>query len=263
VDGGYIANGRSSWNSGSSRCDWFLNNGLIKQEGQPPAMRCFFVRAADAKIINNWDVAGMKGTSSGDIELNEVFVPEYHTAETTDLLGGTSPGSLIHQSPIYSMPLLPFVLGEVMPVVVGAYRGAANDFQKLTEQRFTTFTSAKVLGKQTAQMRIGHGQTGAALAEDMLENYIAEIDRPDIGRFKSLEARAAAKRNVSLVTELSSSGINCLFKRAGAGAWRNDSSLQRFFRDLNMLTVHGFLDLEVATETYGRVLVGLPPESPL
>ena len=263
VDGGYIANGRSSWNSGSSRCDWFLNNGLIKVEGQLPTMRCFFVRAKDANIIDNWNVAGMKGTSSGDIELKDVFVPEYHTTETLGLLGGTSPGSLIHKAPIYSMPLLPFVLGEVMPVVVGAYRGAANDFKKLTEERFTTFTSAKVLSKQTAQMRIGHGQTGAALAEAMLENYIAEIDRTDVDRFKPLEARAATKSKVSMVTDFCSSGINYLFKGAGAGAWRNESSLQRFFRDLNMLTVHGFLDLEVATETYGRILVGLPPESPL
>ena len=47
------------------------------------------------------------------------------------------------------------------------------------------------LSKQTAQMRIGYGQTGAALVERRLENYIARIDRPDIDRFKPLEARLA------------------------------------------------------------------------
>ena len=42
--------------------------------------------------------------------------------------------------------------------------------------------------------------------------------------------------------------------------FRDDSPLQRIFRDLSMLRVHGFLDLETGSQALGRVSLGLPPQ---
>lgn len=260
---GFLASGKSSWNSGSAKSDWYIASGMIKREGQPPEFRVFLVPTKDAIYIENWDVAGMRGTSSSDMELRDVFVPEYHTALTGDIMDGRSPGSKVHANPMYSLPLNPFIMGEVLPVIVGAYRGAANTFKTLTEQRFSTYSAAKVAGKQSAQMRIGHGMAGAEVAEDLLSVYINAIDNADPDKMRAPEVRAAFKARVGMILEYCTNGINHLVHGAGAGAFRNDCALQRLFRDINMLRVHGLLDVETATETYGRILMGLPNEAPI
>ncbi|MES2492527.1 MAG: acyl-CoA dehydrogenase family protein [Pseudomonadota bacterium] len=265
VDGGFTASGRSAWNSGSNAAEWVLCSGMVPPaaEGQPPELRVFLVPAADATFIPNWEVAGMKGTSSNDMALDGTFVPEYRTARTLDVLDGRSPGASIHANPIYSLPILPFILGEVVPVVVGAYRGAADEYQRQTAERHHTFTAAKVASKQTAQIRVGRGQTGAALAEAMLKDYVELLSNPDPDALRDPLVRAGIKSRVAAITEFCWAGINELMNGAGANAFRSDSPLQRFQRDINMLHVHGFLDVESASETYGRMILGLPPETPI
>ena len=263
VDGGYIANGLSQWNSGSSRADWFLNSGLIMDGDAVQGVVAFMVPAGEVDIIDNWDMAGMRGTSSGDAGLNDVFVPHHRTVPVEDLLNGQAPGSKLHAKPIYSLPVLPFVLGETMPVMTGAYRGAADAFKRLTEDRHSTFTAAKVQNRQTAQMRIGHGQAGADIAQTLLKDYIAFIDNTDPDEMRKLETRAKARARVGMVADYVYQGINQMMLGAGGGAYRNTSPLQRFLRDMNVLRVHGFLDTETATETLGRVELGLEPNCPL
>lgn len=263
VDGGYIANGLSQWNSGSARCDWFLNSGLVMVDGKPQGAKAFMVPAAEVEIIDNWDMAGMRGTSSGDARLTDVFVPAHRAVDVSDLLEGTAPGAKIHANRLYSLPVLPFVLGETMPVMVGAYRGAADAFQRLTEDRYSTFTGSKVQDKQTAQIRVGKGLAGASIAESLLREYMAMLDTIDTSDIRPVAKRAEIRARVGMVSDYVKSGIDELMLGAGGGAYRNTCSLQRFSRDMNVLRVHGFLDTETATENLGRVTLQLPPNCPL
>ncbi|WP_083483094.1 acyl-CoA dehydrogenase family protein [Thauera sp. 63] len=260
---GFIANGRSQWNSGSSRSDYYLCCGVIKNDDQAPELRAFLVPTKECRPIRNWDVAGMRGTDSSDMELNNVFVPGYHTARVSDLLNGTAPGSLVHENPKYSMPLFPFVLGETVPVMVGAYRGAANTYAKFVKDRSITFGGSKAANKQLAQLRLGRGIAGAELAETLMRDYTNTLESMTPEKLRNPEVRAALKARVGLILEYCTDGINLLIKAGGGGAFRNDCALQRFFRDINMLRVHGLLDSDTATETYGRVLLGLNSEVPM
>lgn len=263
VDGGYIANGLSQWNSGSSRADWFLNSGLVMVDGQPQCARVFMAPASDVEAIDNWDMAGMRGTSSGDARLTDVFIPMHRTVDIADLLEGTTPGAKLHANRIYSLPVLPFVLGETMPVMTGAYRGAADAYQRLTEERYSTFTGAKIQDKQTAQIRVGKGLAGAAIGEVLLRDYMQMIDHADPADLRPIAKRAEIRARVGMVSDYVKTGIDELMLGAGGGAYRNTCPLQRFSRDMNVLRVHGFLDTETATENLGRVTLGLEPNCPL
>lgn len=263
VDGGFIANGLSQWNSGSARADWFLNSGLVMVDGKPQGAKAFMVPVADVEVIDNWDMAGMRGTSSGDARLTDVFVPMHRVVDVSDLLEGTTPGAQLHANRIYGLPALPFVFGETMPVMVGAYRGAAEAFQRLTEERYTTFTSSKVQDKQTAQIRIGKGLAGASVAEVLLRDYMTLLDTADPQDLRPIARRAEIRARIGMVSDYVKTGIDDLMLGAGGGAYRNTSPLQRFSRDMNVLRVHGFLDTETAAENLGRVTLNLPPNCPL
>jgi 3-hydroxy-9,10-secoandrosta-1,3,5(10)-triene-9,17-dione monooxygenase len=205
----------------------------------------------------------MKGTSSNDIVIDGAFVPEHRTVNALDFMDGRSPGAALHANPFYSLPVLPFILGEVVPVVVGAYCGAAAEFKRLTEVRQSAHTATKVSTRQTAQIRIARGLSGAALAEGMLDDYVSLLATADPRYLRDPLVRASIKARCSLITEYCAEGINELMLGAGADAHRSSSPMQRYFRDINMLRVHGFLDLESACENYGRMLLGLTPIAPI
>lgn len=263
VDGGYIASGRSQWNSGSAHAQWFLAAGLKTNGENSEGPLAFLVPASQVRKIDNWDVAGMRGTSSGDLEMEEVFVPAYHTVPVKDLVNGNSPGAKLHPNPMYSRPLIPFLLGETLPVVVAAYRGAANDFKALITDRHSVQIGSKVVDKQIAQIRVGQALAGAEVAEDLLRQYVKVLEETSVDDLKKIEQRANMRARAAMVTDYCYRGIHDLMLGAGGGAFRNESSLQRFFRDISVLRVHGFLDLDTATEAFGRIALGMDPKCPL
>src|SRR5262249_59751827 len=62
-------------------------------EGEPPRLRpngdhdvriCYFHPKSQVRIIDTWNVSGMRGTGSHDIEVEDLFVPEEHTFSALD-----------------------------------------------------------------------------------------------------------------------------------------------------------------------------------
>ena len=259
VDGGYIANGKSSWNSGSSRAEWYMSAGMVENAEKPEPI-LFLTPAEDVQVLGNWDVAGMRATASGDIAINGAFIPHHHCVPVVDIIEGRSPGAKLHSNPVYSMPMLPLIQCEVVPCLVGAYQGAVREFHKLTAQRVQSHTSEKTSEKQSAQIRLGKALTGSALADDMLRNYVDLVLNMDKDEIKTPEARAAIRARVAYITDFCANGVNEVMLGSGASAFRNDSPLQRIFRDINMLRVHGYLDMETGSQALGRVSLGLPPQ---
>jgi 3-hydroxy-9,10-secoandrosta-1,3,5(10)-triene-9,17-dione monooxygenase len=265
VEGGYIANGRTPWASGLPHAEWVMNAGMIEgRDAQGPMT--FFVPTDEARPIDNWSVAAMRATGSHDVALEDVFVPAHRVFSTAELMQGGTPGSKLHRNPLYALPVMPVTLCYVLPVLVGALRGAADAFVALTRMRtlkvINVFPSAKKStaseAQQSAQMRVGRGQAAASLAEGMLREFVAEVMKPDTAfdteRRVSLTARAA------LIAEFCRDTVNSLMAGAGASAYRDSSPMQRYFRDINMLCNHAALDAEPATVSYGRVVLGLPFE---
>ena len=58
-------------------------------------------------------------------------------------------------------------------------------------------------------------------------------------------------------------GVEILFHASGASGIRTSSPLTRAVADLRAINQHGLLNLETNQELYGRVLLGLTPNSPL
>lgn len=262
VDGGYVASGRSSWNSGSAAAEWFMNGGLVQKEGQPPSLLFFLAPRSDVEVIENWDVAGLRGTASHDLAMNEVFIPEHRTVDAGSVLNGTSPGAALHPNPLYSMPVMPFIVGEILPVAVGTLRGASDEFTRVTQNRYLSDGSGAT-SKQSLRIAIGKGDAGAALADSMLDNYLDLLATTPTAVLQEPVVRGRLKAQGAMITDFCNSGVNQLVAAAGANAFRNSSPMQRYFRDINMMRGHATLDIERATETYGDVLLGLPPKAPI
>ncbi len=262
VSGGYLITGQTPWSSGSVHAEWITFVGVLIEEGAAPAPLLFLVPRAETELVDTWFVAGMRGTGSNDMRVEGVFVPEYRTASFALAMSGVTPGQALHASPMYCKPFLPFAMTEVVPVLVGAMRGAANAFLRRTQERQGTISGVKAAGKPAAQMRLARAIARADAAETLLESYL-KLFMADRADQTELLDRSGMKLRAAFITDLCRDGINDIARGIGGDGFRETSPLQRYFRDINMLAVHAFLDIDTAAESYGRMALGLPPDDML
>ena len=147
-------------------------------------------------------------------------------------------------------------------MLVGALRGAASAMVERTRSRIGTLNGVKAAGKQAAQMRVARGLAAADVAETLMRDYLARY-MAGLPERNELFERATMKLKAAWITDHCRNAINDLVRGFGGDGFRDESPLQRHFRDINMLAVHGFLDIDTATETYGRMILGLAPDDPL
>ena len=255
VKGGYRLSGQAPWSSGSVHAQWITFMGVAQGGDLPPEPMVFMVPRAEAVLVDTWQVAGMRGTGSNDMRVDEVFVPAYRAASFVAALEGKTPGQALHGA-MYQQPFIPFLMCEVVPVLVGALRGAATAFTTRTLARQGTLSGVKAANRQAAQMRLGRGLAAADAAETLLEAYL-ERHMCVRGEQNDITDRAAMKLKAAFITDLCRNAINDLARGFGGDGFREQSPLQRYFRDINMLAVHAFLDIDTATETSGRLSLGL------
>ncbi|WP_253260971.1 hypothetical protein [Rhodococcus ruber] len=75
--------------------------------------------------------------------------------------------------------------------------------------------------------------------------------------------RAEMKLKAAYMTDLCRNALNDIVRGIGGDGFRTASPIQRFHRDLSVLAVHAFLDIDTASETMGRFTLDLPVADPL
>ena len=73
---GYRLSGSWSFASGIKHAQWIHTLGIVEDTGQP---RIFVLPVEQAKLIDNWDVLGLRATGSIDYVIEDVYVPEGFT----------------------------------------------------------------------------------------------------------------------------------------------------------------------------------------
>lgn len=76
TEGGYLLSGSWSFASGIKHGTHIHTLGVVEGTGEP---RIFVLPVEKAKLIDNWDVMGLKATGSIDYTVDNVFVPEAYT----------------------------------------------------------------------------------------------------------------------------------------------------------------------------------------
>jgi indole-3-acetate monooxygenase len=110
VDGGYRLSGRWAYGSGSRHSDFVLLHALDDVSGQPGESapsdflqvktRWTVIPARDIKFIDNWHVAHLPGTGSGDLEVDDAFVPEGYSFPAQGMRWEVQRGGASHRLPM-------------------------------------------------------------------------------------------------------------------------------------------------------------------
>ncbi len=247
VEGGYRLSGRWPFSSGIDPSAWNMFGAVVSDEetGQSEH-RMFLVPASDYTIIDTWQVIGLAGTGSKDVEVADVFVPAYRTLATERIKGGPNRGSELNPGTLYKLPAVSLFAFAIAGVSLGIARGAIRHFAETTRNRLSAYT-----GKNLADFT-------------NIQVHLDEATRiTEAGVVPSIEQRARYRRDGAFAATLCTRAVDLLFTATGGAAIYERNPIQRAFRDVHAANAHYVLTWDVNGAIYGRVALGLPPDAPL
>lgn len=262
VDGGYRMSGHWMFSSGCQHCDWTILGANIPGEnpGDAPEARCFLVPKSDYKIIENWDVMGIRGSGSHDIVLEDVFIPEHRTVRDMDMFALKSPGQQFNTSPLYNVPFAQIFNRTVSTAALGGLKRALEYYVDNTRARATTYGGARLANTPRIQNMIS--EVARTLDERVLiyTRDTMELMEHAANNSWTLERRAALGASCTATVNACMEAIDKLMMFSGAKAMYG-GVVQQAFLDLHMARGHTANNPFPYAENHGGMLFGLPHQT--
>ncbi|MFI1358669.1 acyl-CoA dehydrogenase family protein [Streptomyces sp. NPDC020898] len=252
--GGYRVSGRWRFASGCMGAD-VLGVGIRTGEnktgeekaGRP---RTAVLRPGQVKIVENWDVIGLRGTGSHDLVVDGVVVPEEWT-----FVRGSAPTV---DEPLYRYPTLPYASQVLAVVGLGVARAALDHV--IAQGGRSGYTGAPKPAER-AGYRIAAGQAEAQLRSARAFFYEATEEA-----WATVQAGDPATADQASMLRLASTHlaktsfevVRTAYQLGGIDAVADDSPLQRHLRDASVVPQHAFLQ-EGMYDGAGAVLMGVQP----
>lgn len=264
VEGGYRLHGSWPFSSGVASCEWNMLASVVASDDEADGIeyRIFLLPQSDYKILDTWNVAGLRGTGSGDVEVRDAFVADHMSVSVSHLAGGPTPGSAANPNPLYTLPvfsLFPFVLSGV---ALGNAQACLDDYVEVVRHRISTYNRAKLSDFQSTQIKIAEASAKIDAARLIMRSACIEaMDDARRGHIPSMVTKTKYRRDGAYSVNLCTEAVSMLFSASGARGLFTTGVLQRQFRDAHAINSHLAFSFDAAGTNYGRVALGLPSEN--
>jgi 3-hydroxy-9,10-secoandrosta-1,3,5(10)-triene-9,17-dione monooxygenase len=255
ADGGWRLSGDWAWASGIQHCQWVMLGGVIHPQEGAPEFRLFLVPTSEIEIVDTWYSAGLSGSGSDNVVVKDVFVPDHHTLYMQPVLEGHSPGGAVHENPIYNKPFMAYGGHAMVAPAVGMARGVVDAWQDHVKTRAHSYTQEQVAAALPMQLVLAESATLIDCADMLVRRALALVESD---HEVTLEDRVRNRRDITYATRLLVRAVNDLMGMAGASALRDESPIQRGWRDVRAVACHVFCNFNAAGENYGRMAFGFP-----
>lgn len=255
VEGGYLVSGRWAYSSGSFAATWATLG--IGVEGDDPRALALIPSSA-WKIEPTWFVAGMKGSGSDTIVVEDHFVPDHRIQRFADMVEGhfsTSHKADEQNANMAFMPVAAIIL--VGPQIGLARHAMERTLAGLPKKNvaYTCYTNAR--NSPTHQVGVAEAATRFDQAEMLMRRACADIDDA-AARGVQLDrlTRARVRMDSGMIGELVKDGVDRLMTANGASSFSDANVLSMIWRDSEIAGRHALMMPELGKEAYGRLLLG-------
>lgn len=256
VEGGYVVNGRWDFASNCVHAAWYCGTCVVPESGRQRT-RSMFMPIEEGRVIETWQVAGLRGTGSHDFAVKDVFVPEEHVGAGRHL--ARQHGRLYHRR-------LPMVVNWALTagVSLGIARGALDAFGTMSRLATAGATETPLRDRTEVQHAAGRSEAilGAARAYCLhavaaaWEGAAAGPENVDLDRLV-LDARLAITHALHSAVDV----VTVLFHAGGTRSVFNRHHLERRFRDAHVAVQHA-AGSSAHFGAGGRIALGLPSDAP-
>ena len=255
VPGGFRLRGKWRYASGAAHAEWTLV--CCRADGEGDAIPwMFLVPVADVTILDDWNVSGMRATSSASLSAADLFVPEARALELARFFSPADHPGAVHAESIYRYPILPGLLAMLAAIALGCAEGALGLARAKLFETAPWGVPRIERAPSRARWVAAHQDVRCAvlLYEATLAGVIATGEE---GRRLDLVEDGQLALDVATITHLAKGAIASLVDGCGSSAFQLDDPLQRFHRDVTVMASHLGNDWDVVTERGARWLLGL------
>jgi 3-hydroxy-9,10-secoandrosta-1,3,5(10)-triene-9,17-dione monooxygenase len=257
VNGGFRLRGHWRYASGCEHCDWALLGGMVAAENAPPDWRFFLVPRREYGTVDAWQVAGLQGTGSIDVILDDVFVPAYRTQRLQDnfLLKGA--GQTLNSSSLYRLPFGQIFVRGVSTAGLGALQAMLT---ALLDYGRSRVTRAGGRSAENPFVQLLCAETAAAIDEmraTLHRNFQTLHDYAHRSETPPLELRLQYKFQSSTVIERSTRLAARIFKATGAAGLSDELPFGAILADLMAARQHISNQYEHYGSNWGAAMLGL------
>ena len=257
VDGGFRLSGHWRYASGCEHCGWALLGGMVHSDDAPPDWRFFVVPRKDYRTVDNWQVAGLQGTGSIDVILDDVFVPAYRTQRLQDNFKLKGAGQAINTSGLYRLPFGQIFVRGVSTAGLGALQAMLTALIDYSRSRVTR---AGGRSAENPGVQLLCAETAAAIDEmqttlhrnfRILHGYAGRNEMPP------LDLRLQYKFQSSAVVERCTRLAARMFKATGAAGLSDELPFGAILADLMAARQHISNQYDYYGGNWGAVMFGL------
>lgn len=263
VEGGYRLSGKWGFSSGSKHCQWAFLGAMVPPAapGEAPDYRTFVVPISDYKIVENWNVAGLEGTGSHDIVVEDAFVPEYRTHRAQDGFSGTSPGCKVNTNPVFTLPFGQVFVRAVSSSSIGALQGALDAYVEVNLNRVGLNDGKRAALDPLGQFAVAEARTVIDECKlVMMRNFDRMVEAANGGEALTIDERIKMRFDAAMVSHKCAKLINDLYYGCGAQAIYRTHPINRFWLDINTGRTHVANNPGKFGRNLGGTMMGQPNE---
>jgi alkylation response protein AidB-like acyl-CoA dehydrogenase len=237
VPGGYLANARWEFASGSRQASWLGSHvrviepdgSLRKKKDGSPEIRTILFPITSATMYDVWDVIGLKGTGTDAYSVENLFIPEKFAALRDD------PNAVIEKGPLYKLTTNAVFSMGFAATSLGVARATLDAATDLARSKIPQGLSA-MRENNAVQGQIGRTEASLRAARAYLYSTAAEVWR-DLERGEAVtEAHRIAIRIAATWTiHQSAAVVDTAYHMSGATAVFAKNPFERRFRDMHAI----------------------------
>jgi alkylation response protein AidB-like acyl-CoA dehydrogenase len=235
VPGGYRVTGRWPFVSGCEHATWLSGNALVYDgDGQclmadgTPRTRIMVFPRESGHIIDTWSATGLRATSSHDLAVTDLFVPDEYSMWWAD--GPRQPG------PLYGVR---FMLITHAAHALGIARAAIDFLLDLAEHKQPTRSTALLRELPQLQHNVAQAEALVQASRAFMWDITAEVwQLLCAGKPVTLRHRALLRLAMTHAVQSGAQAVDLVWAVAGSSPVYTSSPLERCFRDIHVATQH-------------------------
>ena len=264
VDGGWRIGGRWPFASGVYGADWFIATAFTEGGDRPRVAQMHAVPCAEFEIIDTWHTAGLRGTGSADVAIEDCFVPACRALPIDATKGGgDAPGCAVNGAALYRLPAFAMFSINQSAVAVGLAQASYDDFVARTRDRVARMSGKSMADYATAQVKVAEAHTAIETAR-LLLHHCCDVGMAVAGRGETapMPLKTELRAKATMAGKLAAEAVDLLFHLSGGAGLYDRNPISRAMRDMNCIRGHITQNWDVNASNHGRVLMGLPSADP-
>jgi alkylation response protein AidB-like acyl-CoA dehydrogenase len=209
---------------------------------------------SQAKIVDTWNVSGLRGTGSHDLEIHDLLVP---AGRSTSIITDRPR----EQGPLYRFPVFGLLALGGAAVALGIARASIDELVRLAAAKVPTGGRRRLSERGVVQTELAEAEAMIGSARAFLFEACAQAwQAASAASELPIAARARLRLAATHATATSAKVVDLMYNAGGGTSIYAGSPLQRCFRDVHVVTQHVMV-ARATLELVGRILFGLETDT--